>query len=465
MIQKAEEMLNLKEIENSITLKSVLWILIFGFALSFQTIIKLGSNAANNLSSHNYVCPSYFQNCDFLILPSTLPDSWAHNILYAIPMILVFLSAFFLYKNQITKSILAILPATLIQFSTSLFLSNSASIPFELFHTGFLLVLIFFPNKIFFLRILFIVLYFCAGLMKLDYSWIAGGFFSSMEVGLPLVPRPLIPLATNTVIIFEIFLIFFLMSSNIKLRRITFWFFIVFHLYSITLVGMRYPFHCLFILYLLFNNFDDVTQYKLAPKQRFFYIPIVFILLINFLTLSYGPDAKITYEGFRPALNMFDANRYCQEERTFFYKDGTSNSEFITHNFSYSRCNIYSSYFYLKNRCKDSNIESIVMSFNGALNGGAISKYVDTVNICREEFRHFGDNKWIAKKPIEPTRYPPLSGRIKNPVRMEPLNQAQRSPNLSETVVGYLRIFYIFFATNSLVLFGIQITRKSLKTN
>lgn len=457
-------LINHTEIENSSLLQKIYWIFIFGFGFSLNSMRNLASNASNKIESFQQVCPPYFQTCSNLSLPATLPESWGNNILYACLGFLVFLSAYFFYKREYKRSLLALSIPTIFQFLASILFSIHTSIPFEFFHTGLILVFIFFPNKLDNLRLTFVVLYFCAGLMKLDSSWIGGAFFSSLELGLPLVPRSLIPFATNIVIIFELFFIFFLLGKNSKIRSLTFKFFIFFHLYSIILVGMRYPYHCLFIFYLLFNNSEKNTFPAPTEQKRvlFFLLYPIVILIFNLIALGYGESAKITYKGFHPSLNMFDANRVCIINFTKTLRNGTSNNYEFIHHDSYQRCNLYENFYRLKSECnRNKEIDSIHLSFRAAINGGPILKYVDHVNICQVSFSAYSQDSWIAgdsdlQKQLNSANieYPGLSDRIRSHKPLTRHSKPQRHPLVSDKIVENLKMIYIIIAMLSLLIFG-----------
>ncbi len=439
-------------------------------------LFSLASNAQNKIENFNYICPPYFQSCGNIILPSTLPESWGSNVFYGCFIILVFLSAYFFYKKKIKTSLLILVPPTLIQLITTFFLTIHSSVPFEYFHSGFLIVLLFFPNKMFFLRLVFIVLYFCSGIVKLDDGWILGYYFTSLKVGLPLIPDYLIPVATNTVIFFEGLFIFFLFSRNRALNRSVYFFFIIFHLYSIFLVGVRYPIHCLPILFFLF---DDILQERnifpeLNFKKGLCLLYPLFILFLNIFPRSLDSLSQITYSSERTALNMFDVNRQCISKHRIIYKSGDIVEKTEESNISFNRCNIYESYFPLKQKClKDKRIDSIFLNFQASLNGGLILTYVDNIDICNVSFYPWRKNSWIKSSSdikheikLKDTKvgsvYPTQSGfnfqkgkvqTVSQDARTKTLISTDFSQNIDILKLIYKMLFTISFLSFSLILY------------
>ncbi len=381
------------EIRDNNKLRLVYWSLLAGSFLSLISAYQKRLNTPEKIQSFDYLCPSYFQDCFKIQFPSALPVSWDHQIFLGLFVITLFLSCYFFLKERYKTALLLLLPEAFLSILSTFFLTVNSSTPFEFFHTGFLIVLIFFPQKEFFLKLVFCVLYFCSGLIKLDHSWIFGEYFNSLALGMPIIPNFFIPIVTNLVIAFELVFVFFLLGFNRKNNRVVFYFFMVFHLYSIFLVGIRYPIHCLPILFFLFRDFE-LTKFRRENFLLLCYPVILFLLNLPPLFIS---DSKATYEGFRPAINMFDSNRQCRANYIITDLKGRVQKIEKISSGAYSRCSVYHYFYPMKQKCNKGVIKSAVFSVDVSLDGGALERYVEDIDICQVEFKHWGPNDWIER--------------------------------------------------------------------
>lgn len=438
-------------------LNNLYWVFLVGFCFSQRTFFILAANSKNKIENFEIICPPHFQSCVDLIFPATLPNGWGHNVLFAILGLSLFCSAFMFYRGLKKYALLALIPATFLQIFTTFFLTIKTSTPFEYFHTGFLLVLIFFPFKVFFLRVVFVSLYFSSAFVKLDASWIGGDLFNSMINGLPLVPFILTPFLTNIVIIFEGILIFFLFSNSGLRRNTVFYFFVVFHLYSMILVGLRYPIHCLPVLYFLFSPqlHRKIFFPKVKLKHLVFFIYPLFIITMSLLPSLVDPLWKITLVGQRFTLNMFEQNRQCIVNIQTYYKDGTTKTFKENVSKAYDRCNIYSYYFPQKQKClKNKNIEKSVFNFSASINGGPFLDYVVDKNICELNYNAWSANKWIEspenlrkqiniKKDANTLRWPSMNHYWSRELTsVKKLPRPQYEPQIKPKIVEILRVIY-----------------------
>src|SRR6202044_4248154 len=93
----------------------------------------------------------------------------------------------------------------------------------------------------------------------------------------PLIPRELIPLATNIVIFMQVVGAWFLLSSRRLLQRTALAFFICFHLYSGIFVAYLYPSISLPLLIILFG---PMYRYQLPPRSKLAIAGWIFMALL-----------------------------------------------------------------------------------------------------------------------------------------------------------------------------------------
>ena len=266
---------SISEIENSKILQWFFAYVIFIFFVTFLDWVDARSLTKEAVAGINYLCWSYFQSCGNLYFLSTLPYGYSYTTLYTFFLGLLILAAYLMFKK---KWVIAHIILTLLfiwKFLMLFVLSRSFIGNYYYYSIILMLVLLFLPFKLFFLRLIFVILYFLASTVKIHEGWILGTNFSSLVTGLPLFHELSIPFFTNLVIILEMMGSWFLLSSNKYLQRLVFIYFIIFHFYSAILVQYLYPTVLLPALLILFG-----------PKIRNFKVPLNLKALPGFIFIA-----------------------------------------------------------------------------------------------------------------------------------------------------------------------------------
>jgi hypothetical protein len=243
---------------------------------------------------------------------------------------------------------------------------------------------------------------------KIHPSWIEGGYFTALRTGLPFFSDWSVPIVTNAVILAEMIGSWFLLSRNLKLQRIAFIFFVLFHLYSGILVGYRYPATVLTFVLIVFGPWYRYTPIPLNKKALAGWIFISLLLCLQLSPKLIQGDEKLTMEGNKYGLYMFDANHQCYSEAILYLKDGSTRVRSNKSIIARDRCQPYEYWFHLKKICeRDSTIDRIEWQFTHSINGGPFYQIVDVKNACNLTFNPIRHNEWIkTEKDSEIMGYP-----------------------------------------------------------
>lgn len=350
------------------------------------------------LKSHRYiasmqesytprVCPPYFQECFKLFSIGDLPVSNGYNYFISFVLILQISSVVLFYFRKYLFASIIILSVIFFHFIQSFLFVANISMPFEYFSTIVFLIFIVSNNKLASVRFSVIVFYIIAGLTKLTPAWILGSYFGLNQKGLPLFDDRLILLLSNIVIIFELVGIHFLNAKVKVLRLVVFIFFICFHLYSYLIVGLRYPAYCIPLIIILYTI---AKEKRLNMKPSSFSIVLSGILvLLNVYPLLIPGDHRVTYEGSKPTLNMFDGNR--QSRLIVTYPDGKIQK--LERRSSYTRTTAYLEWKKYHLQCP--SYESIGMKLDLSIDGQPFYNIINQDDICQLTFEPYQRNEWI----------------------------------------------------------------------
>ena len=209
------------------------------------------------------------------------------------------------------------------------------------------------------------------------------------------MPDALIPIATNIVIMMEMVGAWFLFSSHRILQRTALCFFIFFHLYSGILVEFRYPSNILPMLLIVFGPW---YRYQVWPRNTVSIIPWVFMVSLLLLQLSprmIEGDEKMTLEGNKYGLYMFEANHQCIGHYEYRYPNGDVYNHVEAKPVARDRCNPYRRWFDINRRCERNPGLEISWVFNHSINGGPFVRIVEEENMCGLDYHPFAHNEWI----------------------------------------------------------------------
>lgn len=349
-------------------------------------------------------CWSFFENCKEILNLNTLPYSYDENILYTIILAIIFYSLYSLYNKKYLYTHISLFIILVFKYILVLFSGGVGNYDYYdiIIQTVFFIS---FSNVIWTLRSAFLFLYFLAGTIKIHEGWILGSYFSSMILGLPLIPNILIPIFTNLVIVMQILLPFLSLNKNKKLRLISLAYITFFHIYSTTIVEYRYPVTSVSLVIILFalrDNLDLNNKYNefssrfiLNNKNILFTIIICCSLFAQLYPILFiKGDQKLTLEGNRYGLFMFEANHQFISKVT----DQNNNKVlelWATDSANY-RISISSELKKIKGLyCDKKNSDAIHWDLDHSINGSPFYRIIN-VNPCQLEYLSTSHNEWIV---------------------------------------------------------------------
>src|SRR3989338_2945394 len=344
---------SIAEIEESTALKWSAGAFLFATFVSFYRWVGEHTITIDAYLKNYYTCWPYFMSCGKYYFLHALPEGYSQTTLYAAFFGLMLLIVYLMYKNDWVLAHMGILVLWLWKAAFVFVLTYSATGNYDYYDIILLFVWLFVPYKLFFLQIVYALLYFLASTIKIDAGWIAGTYFTSLDTGLPIFGNFFAPVATNIVIFMQMVGSWFLLSGRRILQRAALGVFIFFHLYSGILVEYRYMSTTLPILIILFGLFYEKLP---IPKDRRALVGWVVIALLCMLQLSrlliVSPaDQRMTLEGNRFGLYMFEANHQCVSH-IIIYESGKLIKNVESQSaVAQSRCDPYKEWFAIQQLC------------------------------------------------------------------------------------------------------------------
>lgn len=384
-----------EEIRNSRLLKWIYGALILGYFMALQSAVFQPLGLASKRVNANYVCPELFPNCSHFFMFETMPFGYSYQAFIA------FISCFLVGSIMLAAferwglALAALTPLFIVKTWMAFFQSAEVSIPFETYLIVPSFLFLFSRKKLANLRLIFVVLYVLAGVVKFHEGWIAGTYFSTLKIGLPFFNRDLIPIFTNLVIFMELLGAWLLLSQNWKWKIAPFAFFLCFHFYSILFVGFRYPALTLPYLLILFSTGSETHK---SPSLAGL-IAALLITVLNLIPFTIPGDHKLTYEGMALAMNMFDANRQSISSETHIMADRSKKEIISASSNSFERNPPYRIFQRIQHQCKNKEISAVKWTLDTSINGSPFYRIVDTENACELTYQPYRHNEWIRLDP------------------------------------------------------------------
>lgn len=462
--QICEKGMGTAEIAETQVLQQMAWVILALLLLDFT---PLSENASQILSHQrdgwDFVCWPHFQNCHRLFLLDIPPWGFSYNLWMAFLFLAGLFAAVSIYRRHWLAAQLALSILILWKLSYHFALQQTEMANFQYYSLPLMMIWAWLPNKNFFLRVTFAVSYFFAAGVKFNASWIEGSYFSSLSLGLPGIPSSLIPWACHAVIVFEIFGSLFLLTRNPTWRRRTVFMWILFHLYSLLLVGYFYPLHCIPFLFLLFFIEPPSVTTPSIRQGRLGYLLLAGLIALNLIPKFVSRDPLYTGETYQYGLGMIDANYQCHiqwqviDSKGKILEDNVWNSRNATW-----RCPPYRTWYRLHRRCeKDPRVGQIRYTHDLSVNGGPFYRVVDTENACQLNYSFWSENPWILT-PDDGAKivgYPRpnvmrTSQDFSNPIYPEPASasqaQTQTPSSLSLRTKVISRIYFFIWGVYGL---------------
>ena len=400
---------SVEEIEQSKILQWFFGAMLLVFFAAFSSWTRSSAITLESVSKGLHRCWPYFQSCGEWYFLQALPYGYSQSTLYMAFFGIMLLIVFLMWKRDWVLAHMLMTVLFVWEFVLLFILSGEISGNYDYYHIILTLILLFLPFKIFFLKLTFVLFYFLAATIKIHEGWILGTYFTSLQTGLPIFPAAIAPLVTNFVIFEQIVGSWFLMSSNKIYQRLTLIYLVVFHLYSGILVEYRYPATVLPGLLILFGPLYQHTQVPLNRKSLVGWMLVVLLFMLQSVPFLIPGDQKITLEGNKYGLYMFEANHQCVSTVEVVKKDGKRKTIRKESNSARSRCDPYAYWFQLNQICRRSHeVEYISWNFDHSINGGPFYRIVDEKNACNLNYKAFSHNDWIKtpKNGAEIIGYP-----------------------------------------------------------
>lgn len=395
MMDLKRDILNSSELENSQALRIIYWVLLFGFIPGFYHWAKSNMITTQAVMSGTHICVPYFPNCGDYYFLKGLPHSYDHLIFFGLMFATLGASGFMAWQGRWRASLgILVVPFTFKILYITL-LTYKTQVDFEYFHLPPLFVLLFLQNKLMRIRIVIAVTYFLSAVPKFGPAWTEGAYFTSLKDGMPLVPFALIPVATNFAIVFELVAPWFLLSADKKKRFTALGLWTVFHLYTMLIVGWKFPLRCLPLLWAAFATGEFEKFDWRAWRLRAAHVLLVIYIAAGFAPKLMIEDRDYTLRGKKIGLAMMDANRQAVVEGIIEYSSGHIEKKTARSTFASQRWEPYTAWFSLKQKCRRPFVARIRMNMDLSINGGPFYRLVENVNVCDTEYSVLGNNPWI----------------------------------------------------------------------
>lgn len=366
----------------------------------FICLFDLEKRSTNPSFKKYATCWAYFENCKDYFPFETLPNSHNYLILNGLILTLLFAAIWSSIQARWGSAHFFLGLVLIWKFCLNFIVINSHQTNFELLHLIPSFVLLFCRNKLFSLRITWALACLFAARVKLNEGWILGSYFTSLRLGLPLIPKPLIPIVTNAVILGETILSYGLIAKNNRVRQISLSSWLCFHLYSATFVGFYYPVRCLIFLGTIFAFPQyDSSFAKSESKQMSLrsWVAIGLIVFINFLPSLVSKDPNLSTEGLDYGFFMINSNYQCLNSVTTLNSAGAViKNRKSGSTAAMNRCFVIDTFQAIKRQCTHLGPgQTITWSFLQSQNGGPFYEIISEPDACALTFNAFTPNSWI----------------------------------------------------------------------
>lgn len=395
--KKYHSFFHLAEIESSKTLQLFYLLLLSFFALSFTLLSNDPKLSRIAVETGNYTCSPFLPNCEGWYFLTALPHGYSQGLLFALLFGVGILSVVASYHRRWEFAHASLLILFVVQTFFLIILAPHLLTNFYLYHLVLTLVFLLARNRLFFLQFTVVLSYFLAALVKFHDGWILGTYFTALQTGLPLFPDTLTPILTVSILLLELIGVWLLLKGG-KGRIAILLLLLIFHLYSVILIGYPYPLIAIGALLLLFGNAEKAKCP--VPQKGVVGWFIIFVLLgVNLLPIAVKGDEKHTLEGIVYAFYMFDANHQCISRITIANDDGTETILVRGSGNAAVRCNPGSLLSEVKQVCRGNTVSN--WTIDHSINGGPFYRVVDESSPCDLSYTYLRRNEWILLNPTK----------------------------------------------------------------
>lgn len=383
----------INEIEQDLLLRWFGGAILLGLLAEFNDWQLNVATTVQGIASDFSMCWPFFQSCQDYIFLDAFPYAHSQMIFFMGLFALIVLAAYALTTGRIIIAHICIL----LLFFAKIYLTLINAFyngNYDYYNTVFCIVFLFLPHKRFFASLSVAMLYTLSTVVKIHPSWTAGLYFTAMKPGMPIFPNSIVPIMTNLVIFMEMVMAWFLFSKRQWLQRSVLVFFILFHIYSGTLVGYHYPSIVLPALIVCFGTmFTPFVRIPLDRKSIIGWAMMAMLWVLQIIPLTIEGDAKLTLEGNFFGLYMFEANHQCDVN---FIDENGGVIRKVTSTMARFRCDPWSYLFNAqKSFCKAAQPPKIRYSMIHSINGGPFYEIINEPDMCQLSYKAFSHNAWI----------------------------------------------------------------------
>lgn len=268
------------------------------------------------------ICWAMFNDCSLLRVLDTKQLTF---LFYGLGITSLITAALFLFSKTVSTAYWMLIGLNVIKHII-IFIDFRLRLNQHLMAFWITLAFLFLPRKKVTIRILIILFYFWAGILKLNNEWLSG---SALYIKPWLFEGQSLIFACYYVVILEIAFTWGLLFDRTKIAWAVFLQLVVFHIFSFKIVGFFYP----ILMFLMISIFplcwvlddDEPSIFRKIIQQKI--PPIAIIVVVIFSALQVYPktlprDTAITGEGRLFSLHMFDALTVCKPFATIKLTNG-----------------------------------------------------------------------------------------------------------------------------------------------
>ena len=393
------------EIEESTHLRLAFGTILLSFLVTFYR--GWGPYAPLTVEAYKqnaYVCWPYFEDCGKYFFLHQTPYGYSQHILFTIILCMMFLIVYRAYHNDWTSAHALLSLIWLFKMLVTFVLSYTLAQNYDYFDLLAGTILLFIPYKLFFLRLMFVLIYFISAALKFDDGWVLGSYFTTLRLGLPIFGKTLTPLITNFVVFMEIVGCWFLFSRTKFLQRSAFLLFLTFHIYSSIIINYRFPLLAIPLLVTLFGIDFLPPRVPLDRRSLAGWLLLCLFFGMQGMRILIPGDEKLTMEGYRLGIYLFDANHQCKSHMLVQYRSGGIKEVEKEYPYAFNRCDPYRNLFWARQECeRDPDIATIAWTFDHSADGGPYYRIVDEKNACALPYSLFSHNAWIRLPKDSPS--------------------------------------------------------------
>lgn len=386
------------ELQKKPALYAFAGVLLFYTFISFYDWSYNFSFTANAAGSLQHTCWPYFQSCGDLYKLEKPPHGFGINLFFLLVFALWAGTTWAWFYKKLKLLWWGLLLLLGIKIFVAYIYTDSVTSSYDFYHTFFLAIFLLATGRHFFLQVFIALCYLFSATLKIAPEWFGGGAFTDIG-GLPLLDL-FLPLNVLAVLLFLCFTILpWCLFLGRPYRGFAFVVFSLFHLYTVMVVGFHYPGLILPVLWVLFM-LEKPSRPKVS-KNVIGWGLLALAALFHMWSFVIPGNEKITGEGVRYGLYMFDTSRHCQSLMGVGDPKDNQWQDLRKDTIWGRRCYVYREWLYVNQRCQYEPGKPIAWKFNFSSNReGPFETLVNTSNVCELEWRPFWHNEWI-KLPAE----------------------------------------------------------------